>query len=145
MSSIREQVLDQLLASLTAALPGATVRRNGEKPSRMNEAGGNVILRDGDPGPPEVFMSPLTYTYNHRATLDIAAYESATKTRTQALDDMLLILDGMVSANRTLGGLCEWIEPEAPVTDDGQVDGTDVFRWAEVGLILVYSTTSPLA
>lgn len=145
MASHRERVLDALKARFAVALPGATVTRGGKKPKRLNGAGGDVVIGDGDPGPPEEFFSPHSYTYNHRFPLDVAAFESSTLTRNQALDVMLLALDAAVGSDRTLGGLCEWMEFEAPAPDDGVADGTEPFRWAEVALTCVYTTTSPLA
>ena len=55
--SSREMILEALQLVL-AAIPGARVLRNEPLPGRI-PAGGLMILRDGDPGQPEVTMSPL--------------------------------------------------------------------------------------
>ena len=58
MPSKREQVLAALFARLDAEL-SATVRRNEALPERV-PAEGLVILRDGDPGEPDVTLNPRT-------------------------------------------------------------------------------------
>lgn len=63
MSSTREAILAALHARLSA-LP-ATVLRGEVRPERV-PADGLLILRDGEPGEPDVTLSPLAYHYQHR-------------------------------------------------------------------------------
>ena len=143
MASKRETVLAAVKSLVAAALPGAEVKRNLVKAERI-PPGGLVVLRDGDPGEPEVSLSPLTYLYSHRIPLEIAAYESATLTREQVVDVMLGAIGTAIMANRTLGGLCDWIEAEAPVTDDIEALGALPGRFADLAILAVYATTDPL-
>lgn len=62
MASKRETVLAAVKSLVAAALPGAEVKRNLAKAERI-PPGGLVVIRDGDPGEPEVSLSPLTYLY----------------------------------------------------------------------------------
>ena len=62
MSSKREQVLATLLSTLRA-VPNAAVKRNEALPSSV-PAGGLVILRDGDPGEPDVTLNPRSEFYS---------------------------------------------------------------------------------
>ena len=143
MASKRETVLAAVKSLVAAALPGAEVKRNLVKAERI-PPGGLVVLRDGDPGEPKVSLSPLTYLYSHRIPLEIAAYESATLTREQVVDVMLGAIGTAIMANRTLGGLCDWIEAEAPVTDDIEALGALPGRFADLAILAVYATTDPL-
>lgn len=143
MTSKREQVLDAVKALVAAALPDADVKRNLAKPERI-APGGLVIVRDGDPGEPEVMLSPLTYVYTHRVPIEIAAYETSSQPREQVLDAMLGAIGAAVVADRTLGGLCDFIEAEAPSTDDVETTGARVGRWADAAIVAVYGTTDPL-
>ena len=143
MASKRETVLVAVKALVAAALPGADVKRNRSKAERI-PPGGLVVIRDGDPGEPEVSLSPLTYLYSHRIPLEIAAYENATLTREQVLEAMTGTIGAAVMANRTLGGLCDWIEAEAPVTDDIKALGALPGRFADLAILAVYATTDPL-
>ena len=103
-----------------------------------------MVIRDGDPGEPEVSLSPLTYLYLHRIPLEIAPYESATLTREQVLDAMTGAIGAAVMVNRTLGGLCDWIEAEAPMTDDIEALGALPGHFADLAILAVYATTDPL-
>lgn len=143
MASRREQILQAVLALGAAALPGADVVRNQDKPARIGP-GGRLIIRDGDPGEPEVDLSPLAYNYAHRIPLEVAHYEAPGVTREEALDDMLTALGAGVEADRTLGGLVDFLETAAPATDDTEVEGARSSRWADAALVAHYRTTSPL-
>lgn len=143
MTSRREQVLDAIKTLVAAALPNAEVKRNLAKAERI-PPGGLVIIRDGDPGEPEVILSPLSYVYTHRIPIELAAYETSSATREQVLDGMLGAIGAAVVANRTLGGLCDFIEAEAPSTEDVETTGARVGRWADLAMIAVYGTPDPL-
>jgi len=72
MPSTRETILAALHARLST-LP-ATVLRSEVLPERV-PTGGLVILRDGDPGKPEVTLLPLRYHYEHRAELEVVVQD----------------------------------------------------------------------
>jgi hypothetical protein len=143
MTSKREQVLDAVKALVAAALPNADVKRNLTKAERI-PPGGLVIVRDGEPGEPEVMLSPLTYVYTHRIPIEVAAYEAASKPREKVLDEMLGAIGAAVAADRILGGRCDFIEAEAPATDDVETAGARAGRWADAAIVAVYGTTDPL-
>ena len=114
MPSCREAVLQALLAVLTA-VPGATVERETAIPERVPQ-GGLIILRDGDPGPPEIILSPLTYLYGHAAKLEVFVQAGQPVARAIALDGLLRAIGIALSPDRTLGGTCDWIAWSAYVT-----------------------------
>ena len=143
MPSRREAVLEAVLTLLAAALPGAEVKRNLDKPERI-PPGGLVIVRDGDPGEPDTLLSPLTYVYAHRIPIEVAAFASASLTREQVIDQMLAAIGMAIEADRTLGGLCDFIEAEAPVSDDVETAGALSGRWADMAIIATYGTPNPL-
>ena len=67
MPTPRETILAALHARLLA-LP-ATALRGEVLPERVPTEG-LLILRDGEPGEPEVTLSPLRYHYQHRAEIE---------------------------------------------------------------------------
>lgn len=78
-----QSTAERLLASLHsllsgAMLPGAKVLRNAILPEK-GPAAGVVILRDGDPGQPEVWLSPPGYYYEHRAEIEVVVCVSASR------------------------------------------------------------------
>ena len=74
MPTPRETILAALHTRLSA-LP-ATALRGDVLPERV-PAAGLLILRDGEPGEPEVTLSPLRYHYQHRAEIE-AVVQGAT-------------------------------------------------------------------
>ena len=86
MPTSRETILAALHARLSA-LP-ATALRGEVLPERVS-ADGLLILRDGEPGEPEVTLSPLAYHYQHRAETEAVvqgealAFESLSSTPPQ--------------------------------------------------------------
>lgn len=143
MVSRREQVLDGIKALIATALPNTDVKRNLAKPERI-APGGLVVIHDGDPGEPDVMLSPLLYVYTHRVPVEIAAYESSSQAREQVLDAMLGAIGTAIAGDRTLGGLCDFIEAEAPATDDIETAGARPGRYADAAIVAVYGTTDPL-
>jgi hypothetical protein len=132
MASTRAQVLAAVAALLETALPYADVRRNAPKPDSLSP-GGVVNMNDGDPGEPDLLMSPLELAPPLGADDPVAA-----------LDAMCLAIGAAVRANRTLGGLAEFLEADAPVSDDVEVQGAESLTWGEVGLTATYTTSDPL-
>ena len=134
----RETILAALHARLSA-LP-ATALRGEALPERVL-ADGLLILRDGEPGEPEITLSPLRYHYRHRAEIE-AVVQGAT--RDAAFDTLCASIGAAIAADRTLGGLCDWVEAEAPRPVDLPVEGAASLKAAVIPIILHYSTADPL-
>jgi hypothetical protein len=138
MPSIRETILTALLARLSA-LP-ATVLRGDVLPERI-PTDGLLILRDGEPGEPEVTLSPLAYHYQHRAEIE-AVVQGAD--RDTAFDTLAASIGAAIASDRTLGGLCDWVEAEAPRPVDLPVEGAASLKAAVIPVVLYYFTADPL-
>jgi hypothetical protein len=138
----REEVLSALFGCLQA-VPAATVKREEPLPEKV-PAGGLVILRDGDPGEPEVLLSPLTYLWQHRADIEVIV-QKAPDEAPAALDTLLSAVGSALSADRTLGGLVDWVEWSAPQTRDLAIDGAAGLKGAVVTVTLHYASSDPLA
>ena len=108
-------------------LPATALR--GEALPERAPANGLMILRDGDPGDPEVLLSPLLYLYDHRAEIEVVVQAGDPTERDAALDTLLASIGTVLAADRTLGGLCHWVEPEAPKAVDLPIEGvSDLIR-----------------
>ena len=135
---------ETILAALHARLqPLAALTLRDEVLSERIPAAGLIILRDGQPGEPEVTLSPLRYHYQHRAELEIIV--QAGTGRASAFDDLVAAIGAALKADRTLGGLCDWVEPEAPAPVDLPVEGAAALKAAVITVVLHYTTTGPLA
>jgi hypothetical protein len=140
MPTTRERVLAALHARLQPL--AALVLRDEVLPERVPPTG-LLILRDGQPGEPEVTLSPLRYHYQHRAELEVVV--QAGTGRASAFDDLIAAIGGALETDRTLGGLCDWVEAEAPRPVDLAVDGAASLKAAVIPVVLHYSTADPLA
>jgi hypothetical protein len=138
MPSTRETILSAL-HTLLQTQP-APVLRGKVLPERV-PAAGLLILRDGDPGEPEVTLSPLAYHYQHRAEIEAVVQGTG---RDAAFDALAAGVGIALSADRTLGGLCDWVEAEAPQPVDLPVDGAATLKAAVIPIVLHYACSDPL-
>ena len=139
MPSKRETVLAALHARLrTLAAP---VLRGDVLPERIPTTG-LIILRDGKPGEPEVTLSPLTYFYEHRAELEVVI--QAGTGRDAMFDALAASIGAALATDRSLGGLCDWVEAEAPEPVDLPIEGSAALKAAVIIVVLQYATQDPL-
>jgi len=140
--STREDILQALFAKL-GTLTGPTVLRNEVLPEKV-PAGGLLILRDGDPGEPEVLLSPINYYWTHRAELEVIVSKPAAADRDDLLDDILVAIAAALADDRTLGGKCDHMAAYAPQPSTLQIEGAPPFKGVIVPIELLYTTTDPL-
>ena len=139
MPSSRETIFTALHARLSA-LPATALR--GEVLLERVPAEGLLIMRDGEPGEPEVTLSPLAYHYQHRAEIEAVVQDGD---RDAAFDTLAASIGTVIAADRTLGGLCDWVEAEAPQPVDLPVEGASSLKAAVIPVVLHYSLDDPLA
>lgn len=139
MLTTRETILQALHAALQTQR--APVLRGEVLPERVPVAG-LLILRDGDPGEPAVTLSPLLYHYQHRPELEAVVQVSAGRDAT--LDALVAGIGTVLAADRTLGGLCDWVEAEAPRPVDLAVDGAATLKAVVIPIVLHYASADPL-
>ncbi|MBJ3764409.1 acyl-CoA transferase [Maribius pontilimi] len=140
MPTLHETILAALHGRLQPL--AALVLRDEVLPERI-PAAGLIILRDGQPGEPEVTLSPLRYHYQHRAELEVVV--QAGTGRASAFDDLIAAVGTALETDRTLDGNCDWIEPEAPASVDLPIEGAAALKAAVITVALHYTTTGPLA
>ena len=141
MPTIREQILSALLARLET-VPDATVRREAPLPETV-PAGGLIILRDGDPGDPEVLLSPISYLWEHQTEVEVIIQRGASD-ESAALDTLLTAVGAALAGDRSLGGLAEWLDWGAPKTSGLAIDGAAALRGAMVPITIHYGSSDPL-
>ena len=139
MPTLRETILAALHARLQ---PLAALTLRGDVLPERVPAAGLMILRDGEPGEPEVTLSPLRYHYQHRAEIE-AVVQGAS--RDAAFDTLCASIGAALAADRTLGGLCDWVEAESPQPVDLPVDGAASLKAAVIPVVLHYSAADTLA
>lgn len=137
------EVLLAVKALVAAALPAVEVRgfdADTTKPSRIG-AGGCVIGHPGDPGDPEMDLSPPAWNYFHRIYLEVVGPNGVGGA---FLDAMLETLGQAIEADPFLGGLCSYFNAEAPDRNDRTSETVASTNWAVVPLTAEYSTSNPL-
>ncbi len=139
MPTTRETILAALHARLQPL--AASVLRDEVLPERIPPTG-LIIMRDGQPGEPEVTLSPLRYHFQHRADLEVIV--QGANDRATAFDTLIAGIGTTLAADRTLGGLCDWVEAEAPASVDLPVEGAISLKAAVVTVVLHYTTADPL-
>ena len=145
MTSTRENVLDVLFSKLRRLkAPGFDVERNEPWPDELPDKG-LIVLRDGDPGEPEILLSPLSYSYEHKAEIEVFVQAGTAAERDYAFDHMLEQIAGVLADDRTLGGKCDWVEARAPEPADLPIVGASGIKAAVIPVILHYTTSDPLA
>lgn len=140
--SKREQVISALFARLEA-IPLAAVKRNEALPQAV-PAGGLVILRDGDPGEPDVTLSPRTEFYSHRAEIEAFVTQPIGGGGEAALDAMLGEIGVAMAADRSLGGLAENLIWSAPETSVLAIEGAAPILTARITVTIEYLVSDPL-
>ncbi len=143
MTSKREQVLSALFARLQG-VPDATVRRNEALPVSV-PAGGLIILRDGDPGEPDVTLNPRTEFYSHRAGIEVFVTQPASGGGEEELDALLSWLSFKLNIDRSLGGLAENLTWSAPETSVLAIEGAAPILTARITVTIEYLVSDPLA
>lgn len=140
-----EQVLKALFAALEAVMPVTTrLVRNETVPTKV-PAGGWVCLTDGDPGAPEFLMSPPVYVYDHVADVDVVVEVDNQAARDALFDTLKQAVGAAIAADRTLGGLCDYVLGESPAPVNLEAPGTESMKAATIGVILTYGSSDPLA
>ena len=140
--SPREQILAALLLRLQSGL-AAAVRRNEVLPERV-PAAGLVILRDGDPGEPDVTLNPRSEFYSHRVELEAYTPRDATGGGEAALDALLGAIGMALKIDPSLGGLAENLTLSAPKTGALAIEGAAPILTARLVVTVEYLVSDPL-
>jgi hypothetical protein len=89
-----------------------------------------------------VTLSPLRYHYQHRA--EVEAVVQAGTGRDVSFDALAAAVGIILSADRTLDGLCDWVEAQAPRPVDLAIDGAASLKAGVIHIVLHYTSADPL-
>ena len=141
--SRRELVLAALVERLQSGL-GTTVRRNEVLPEKVPPPG-LVILRDGDPGEPDITLNPRTAFYSHRVELELFVTQPTAGGGEALLDALVADVHAALAPDPSLGGLAENLVVTAPETGVLAVEGAAPVLTARLTIIVDYLVSDPLA
>lgn len=137
---------EQILAALSVVLAGQVavpVRRNEVLPEKV-PAAGLVILRDGEPGEPDITLNPRTEFYAHRVELEVYVPRDPSGGGEVALDQLLGAIGAALRVDETLGGLAENLTPSAPETGALALEGAPPMLTARIIVTIEYLVSDPL-
>lgn len=143
MMSKREAILAALTGALRTGL-SANVRRNEVLPEKV-PAEGLVILRDGDPGEPDVTLNPRREFYSHRVEIEAYVLRDPTGGGEAVLDMLLSGIGAALRVDPSLGGLAENLMPSAPETGAVAIEGGAPVLNARLVVTVEYLVSDPLA
>ena len=141
--SRREQILATLAQILDSQMP-ATVRRNEVLPEKIPTLG-LVILRDGDPGEPDITLNPRTEFYSHRVDLELFVTRPTAGGGESLLDALVADVHAAFAPDPSLGGLAENLVVTAPETGVLAIEGAAPILTARLIVIVDYLVSDPLA
>jgi hypothetical protein len=139
MTQTRIGALAALEAVIKAAVEaaGKTFVRD-EEPDATRD--GVVVMTDGNPGEPEVLLSPRRYCWLHKVEFEIAAKG---KNRKTVVEDIIKLFEPALAADRTLDGAVDGVSIEDPPDGaDYDVDGAETEYSAVVKITADYTTDS---
>jgi hypothetical protein len=142
VQTLRETILTGLHTRLSA-LP-ATALRGEVLPERV-PADGLLILRDGDPGEPDVTLNPVHLFYRYRAEIEAFVTPLMGGGGEALLDTLVEAVATALSADRSLGGLVENLSWSAPEISVLAIEGAAPILCARLIVTLEYLTADPLA
>ena len=144
MSSKTEQIL-QALYSLLRTIPEATVERNIAVPAKI-PAGGLIVLRDGDPGEPDMALGGFGNAYySHRIEVETHVQEADPAVRDTAFDDLVVAVGTALDTDHTLGGLAFGMSYGRPSTDLEPIEGAPAIKSGVIEITVEYESDAPLA
>ncbi|MGD9509241.1 MAG: acyl-CoA transferase [Geminicoccaceae bacterium] len=127
-----------------AASLSATIRRNEALPERV-PAEGLMVLRDGDPGEPDITLNPRTEFYSHRVELEVLVTRAADGSGEAILDALIEDVAAALAPDASLGGLAENLRLGPPETGTLAIDGAAPILTARLTLTVEYLASDPLA
>lgn len=143
MTSKREQALQGLFLCLQTGLPGISVLRNEVLTTAIPETG-LVVLRDGDPGEPDILLSPPRYIYKHRADIEVFVQNADAAQRETDLDQLITQIGAALETAGTLDGVIDILNPGSPELLTEPIEGASAIKAATLPVTLEYVTANPL-
>jgi hypothetical protein len=140
--SRREDILSALTSTLQGSLL-ASVRRNEVLPEKVPSAG-LVIVRDGEPGEPDVTINPRSEFYSHRVEIEAYVPRDPTGGGEAVLDALLGNIGAALRIDPSLGGHAENLTPSAPETGAIAIEGAAPVLTARVVVTVEYLVSDPL-
>ena len=143
MPSKPEQILEAIKA-LILTVPSAKVERNTAVPEKI-PAGGLIVLRDGNPGDPDMALGGFGGAYySHDIEVEVYVEEGDAAVRDAAFDALVQETGTALESDPTLGDLAFGMTYSRPEIDTEAVIGAPAIKHGTITVTVEYETDSPL-
>lgn len=140
-----ESVLDALVTLFKTQIPSTTVKRNEDALEKI-PSGGLIVIRDGDPGDPDVVLGGFrSCYYQHQIDVEVFVQNGDGTLRDSAFNTLVSAIGDALEADLSLGGLCQNISYGYPQANTDPVTGGAGVKSALISLIAEYETAKPIA
>lgn len=137
---------DEVLAALAAglaAIDGPEFERNQAVKTRV-PSGGRLVLWDGTGEVDEyVIGAPKPYLWNWRAKLQVTVEHAHTAQRDLLFSNLCEAIGDALKGDRTLGGLCDWVDASPPDITETAIEGAPAFKGGEIDIIITFASDNP--
>ncbi|MCP4541400.1 MAG: acyl-CoA transferase [Chloroflexi bacterium] len=142
-NSKSEQILGAIKTLLHSVRPTGVVR-NAAVPESVPD-GGLIVVRDGDPGEPDMALGGFgNIYYSHAVEIEVYLEEGDNAARDASFDELVQAIGGVLESDPTLGGLAFGMTYGRPEIETQAVSGAAAIKAGVITLIVEYATSSPL-
>ena len=120
------------------------MERNTAVPERIPK-GGLIVLRDGDPGEPELTLGGVgNVYYTHAVEIEVYVETGDASARDAAFDVLIQGIGTVLDNDPSLGGLAFGMTYARPGIDTEAVIGAPAIKTGIVEVIVEYESPTPL-
>jgi hypothetical protein len=141
MPSKSEQIL-QVIKAVLETIPDIQVERNSAVSTKIPTVG-LIIIRDGDPGDPDLAIGGVGGAYySHQVEIEIYVQNADSTARDLAFDSLLVSVGEVLSANSTLGGLSFGLTLGKPSSEVEAIEGAPAIKIGILEPVVEYETNA---
>lgn len=141
MASRRETILEALFAAVSA-IPSVHAVRNEVTVQDLDAEPVILALMDGGPEAEQI-VAGGSHEFTHVAEIDIAIADAGTPARDAEFDRVATAIDTTLAADRTLGGLADYLEVRPPQNvSPERVLGAESVKHATIPVAIWYTAAS---
>lgn len=142
--SKKEDVLNGIKDLISGVVDNTKVFRNLAIPETIPD-NGLIIIRDGDPGEPDIPLGGFTNAYyQHDAEIEILVGNATTTERDEVYNTLVEKIGEALDSNRTLSGLIFGMTFGQPSPSTEYIEGAPDLKIGILTVTLDYETTTAL-
>lgn len=122
------------------------VEKNVAAPAEMTTGEKLVIVRDGDPGEPEIMLGGFRDAfYTHLIDIELFVCHGRDETRDTMYADICAAIGAALESDLTVGGMVQGMEYFSPAPTTAPIEGAADIKEAVIRVAVDYQSNTPLA